>query len=170
MGCANHSSIHAASNAMHISPSTSQPLPSLLPDSMAAPGRQESLGNSGSAAKSGSISPASPHESKNPADGERVTLTAAAGPKPDVPDLAPVYAEIWKNGTKVAEIDIHGGVNPINGLVAAAPGSVGGGALLAARRTAEIVRSIGGEIRFGGQIMDSQTLDMRARLKVVYGI
>lgn len=105
------------------------------------------------------------------ADGERVTLTAAGAAQRGVAaDLVPVYAEIWKGGAKVAEIDIHGGVTPVNGLVAAAPGTVAGdGALLAARRAAEIVRSIGGEIRVGGQVMDSQTLDMRARLRQMYG-
>lgn len=71
---------------------------------------------------------------------------------------------------KVAEIDVHGGVNSIDGLVASTQGVGGsGGPLLAARRAAEIIRSIGGEIRVGGQIMDSQTLEMRARLKMAYG-
>ena len=87
-----------------------------------------------------------------------------------MPELLPIYAEIWKDGRKVAEIDIHGGVSSTDGLVASTQGTVGnGGPLLAARRAAEIVRAIGGELRVGGQVMDGQTLDMRAKLKMAYG-
>ena len=147
---------------------SNQPLQALLPDSASATSRQENFAHKGGAATASGGPAAQPGESGSSADAQRVTLSASGESQLD---LVPVYAEIWKNGTKVAEIDFHGGVNPLNGLVASAQGSAGGaGALLAARRAAEIVRAIGGEIRVGGQVMDSQTLDMRARLKMAYGI
>lgn len=153
---------------MLVSSTSNQPLQALLPDSAAATSRQGNSAHKGGAATSSSASAVPPGESRSSADADRVTLSTPGEPQLD---LVPVYAEIWKNGTKVAEIDVHGGVNPINGLIASAQGSAGGaGALLAARRAAEIVRAIGGEIRVGGQVMDSQTLDMRARLRMAYGV
>ncbi|MFA7280719.1 MAG: hypothetical protein WC100_11550 [Sterolibacterium sp.] len=149
----------------------SSPSPqALLPESLPNINRQGSFAEKGTPATSPGISATTPGAAKDAADGERVTLTAVGTAQRGMADLVPVYAEIWKGGAKVAEIDIHGGVTPVNGLVAASPGTVAGdGALLAARRAAEIVRSIGGEIRVGGQVMDSQTLDMRARLRQMYG-
>ncbi|MDD5177209.1 MAG: hypothetical protein PHQ05_12390 [Sterolibacterium sp.] len=131
--------------------------------------------NSSAASSQGTLTPVNestppPSESRDTPEGARVTLTATQKSNGNAPELAQVYAEIWKNGIKVAEIDIHGGVNSISGLVASAQGTVGGGGvLLAARRAAEIVRYIGGEIRVGDQIVDSRTLDMRAKLKIAYG-
>ena len=155
---------------MLISSSTTQPLPAVLPDAAAATSNQGSLAQPGATATSAKAARGAASESAHGTEGARVTLTAPHVSNGNIPDFAPVYAEIWKNGMKVAEIDVHGGVTSVSGIVAAAHGTVGnGGALLAARRAAEIVRSIGGEIRVGGQLMDSQTLDMRAKLKMAYG-
>ena len=141
----------------------------VLPDTLSNISRQGSFAQKGTTAALLGASTSS-GAAKDSTDAERVTLSGMGSALRGLTDLVPVYAEIWKDGAKVAEIDIHGGVTPVNGLVAAAPGTVAGdGALLAARRAAEIVRSIGGEIRVGGQVMDSQTLDMRARLTQMYG-
>ncbi|MCX7171993.1 MAG: hypothetical protein NTY41_17400 [Proteobacteria bacterium] len=153
---------------MLVTATSNQPPQALLPDSAAPASRQGNSAHKGAAATASGASAAPPGESLSSADSDRVTLSTSGELQLD---LVPVYAEIWKNGTKVAEIDVHGGVNPLNSLVASAQGSAGGaGTLLAARRAAEIVRAIGGEIRVGGQVMDGQTLDMRARLKMAYGI
>jgi hypothetical protein len=155
---------------MQVSTIASPAPQAMLPDSLSNINRQGNFAEKGTPAKSPGATATSPVASKEVAEEERVTLTAAGATRRGMVDLVPVYAEIWKGGAKVAEIDIHGGVTPVNGLVAATPGTVAGdGALLAARRAAEIVRSIGGEIRVGGQVMDSQTLDMRARLRQMYG-
>jgi len=151
--------------------STTQPLQTLLPVPTSATGSESSFARAADASPtSANTVSASPAKSADVAQGDRVTLTAAGESKRSVPEFPQTYAEIWKDGVKVAEIDVHGGVNSVNGLVASTHGTVGnGGPLLAARRAAEIVRSIGGEIRVGGQIIDGQTLDTRARLKMAYG-
>ena len=77
------------------------------------------------------------------------------------------YAEIWKNGRKVAEIDSRGEVSVFDGVVAAHP-AVGSGLTLAAQRAALIASSIGGEIRVGGMLTDAPTLAMKARLSETY--
>jgi len=118
--------------------------------------------------------------SRTPAT-EAVAPTAAqqTGAEPDV-TLSPtattaqddfnagVYAEIWKNGVKVAQVDNHGGVTSFVGGVAGSTGS-GGGQVMASLRAAQIAQSIGGEIRVAGQVLDGATLAMRARLRQVYG-
>jgi hypothetical protein len=81
---------------------------------------------------------------------------------------AGVYAEIWKNGVKVAQVDNHGGVTSFVGGVAGSTGS-GGGQVMASLRAAQIAQAIGGEIRVAGQVLDGATLAMRARLRQVYG-
>lgn len=156
---------------MLIAPTSTKSLQAFLPGTTPAAGSEGNLAYAGGTTTSPNPSNVPASEPKDTAEGARVTLTATRELQGSPPEFAPIYAEIWKNGMKVAEIDIYGGVNSINGLVAPAQGIVGGGgALLAARRAAEIVRSVGGEIRVGGQIMDGQTLDMRAKLKTVYGI
>ena len=157
---------------MQISPpSSNQPLQALLPNNTSAAGSQGSQAHASGTSTAAAVSSTPPNDAKDTAESTQVTLSATQQTRGNAPEFAPVFAEIWKQGIKVAEIDIYGGVNPVNGLVAPIQGTVGsGGALLAARRAVEIARSVGGEIRVGGQIMDSQTLDMRARLKVVYGI
>ncbi|MBI3523278.1 MAG: hypothetical protein HY066_01920 [Betaproteobacteria bacterium] len=155
---------------MLVSSSTSQPLQVLLPASTLPAGSEGSLAHTSSTQPPAEAAGGSPGQSKDTVAGDRVTLTAVRESKGGAPEFPPVYAEIWKDGIKVAEIDIHGGVNSVNGLVASAHGTAGnGGPLLAARRAAEIIRSIGGEIRVGGQVIDGQTLDTRARLKMAYG-
>ena len=150
-------------------------LPPIPPLQASVVGQVSVGGHQGSAAyadgtsASGKAPSPLPNEIKDSVEGDHVTLTAAGKAKVNAPDFAPVYAEIWKNGMKIAEIDIHGAVSSVNNLVTSAQGTVGsGGAILAARRAAEIARSIGGEIRVGGQIMDSQTLEMRAKLTKAY--
>jgi len=157
-------------SAMQISTIPSPAPQVLLPDSLPSINRQGHFAEKGTPSTSSGAATAAPDAAKEAVSAEWVTLTGAGASRGGMTDLVPVYAEIWKGGAKVAEVDIHGGVTPVNGLVAAAPGTIAGdGALLAARRASEIVRSIGGEIRVGGQVMDSQTLDMRARLKQMYG-
>jgi len=77
------------------------------------------------------------------------------------------YAEIWKNGRKVAEVDSRGEVSAFDGVVAAHP-AVGSGLTLAAQRAALIASAIGGEIRVGGMLTDAPTLAMKARLSETY--
>lgn len=81
---------------------------------------------------------------------------------------APVYAEIWKGGQKVAQVDIHGHVVSLNGMVASGGGSSLAGPLLAAQRAVQVAQQVGGEIRSAGQSLDGQTLLMRARLAKAY--
>jgi|GEM_PF-2907244 len=102
------------------------------------------------------------------AEGARVSLSnATAAAQPHVP--APVYAEIWRDGVKVAVVDSHGSVDALNGFLAPAQ-TGGGGANAAARRAAQIAHAVGGEIRVAGQVVDAQTLSMRAKLKQAYGV
>ena len=155
---------------MLISPPSNPPLQAILSDAMPVAGRQAGLAQAGGTSVPDKAAAVSAPDISDAVEGDRVSLTAVTGAGLTIPELAPVYAEIWKNGTKVAEIDTHGGVTPTSGLVASSPGTVGAsGALLAARRAAEIVRSIGGEHRVGGQTMDNQTLEMRAKLEMFYG-
>ena len=80
------------------------------------------------------------------------------------------YAEVWKDGVKIAVIDAGGGVTAISGLVASV-GSSGSqdGPLVAARRAAQIAASTGGQVWVAGQPMDRETLGVRAKLQVAYG-
>ena len=98
---------------------------------------------------------------------DRITLS----PKNDLAGgtyvPAAPYAEIWKNGRKVAEIDSRGEVSVFDGVVAAHP-AAGSGLALAAQRAAQIASSIGGEIRVGGMLTDAPTLAMKARLSDAY--
>lgn len=80
---------------------------------------------------------------------------------------APVYAEIWKGGAKVAVVDIHGKVTSLSGMVVPADSGLSG-SMLAAQRALEVARQVGGEIRSAGQALDGQTLLMRARLARTY--
>lgn len=154
---------------MHISPSSSQPSQTSLLFDASTTSSHATPANAGRPSSPTNEPGSAPKESKDIPEGARVTLTAGPASKQNPPEFSPIYAEIWKNGMKVAEIDIHGSVNLAIGLVASAQGTVGGsGVLLAARRATEIARTIGGEIRVGGQPMDSQTLDMQAKLKIAY--
>lgn len=95
---------------------------------------------------------------------ERVSMAQAYVP-------APVYAEVWKDGQKMAVIDSRGHVMALTGMIAPSQtGGGGGGQELAARRAAQIAHSIGGEIRVAGQTMDVPTLSMRAKLESAYGV
>lgn len=85
------------------------------------------------------------------------------------PVLSPVYAEIWRGGVRVAQVDIHGQVTSSEGVVAAA-GSGLAGPLLAAQRAIQAARQLGGEIRSAGQAVDGQTLLMRERLARTYTV
>ena len=77
------------------------------------------------------------------------------------------YAEIWKNGRKVAEVDSRGEVNVLEGVVAA-HASFGTGLASAAQKAVMIARTIGGEIRVAGRPTDVPTLAMSARLSEAY--
>jgi hypothetical protein len=114
----------------------------------------------------------------------RVETSEPAAPESDAADIvsvspqareqeasalpAPVYAEIWKGGQKVAQVDIHGHVISLNGMVASGGGGSLAGPLLAAQRAVQVAQQVGGEIRSAGQSLDGQTLLMRARLAKTY--
>lgn len=100
---------------------------------------------------------------------EKVTLSAANGPASiaHIP-IAP-YAEIWKDGRKIAVIDNHGDVNSYDGLVPIPPGG-SSGISLAIQRAALIAQSVGGEIRVAGLVTDVHTMAMRARLSKAYSV
>lgn len=98
------------------------------------------------------------------AQAQTQTQTQEAGNAP-----APIYAEIWKGGVKLAQVDIHGHVTSLSGLVTSGGGGSVAGALLAAQRAVQVAQQVGGEIRSAGQPLDRQTLLMRARLANTYG-
>ncbi len=81
---------------------------------------------------------------------------------------AVLYAEIWKDGRKIASVDSHGKVTSFSGIVPPAEGSSIGGPLRAAMRATQVAQSVGGEIRVAGQVIDATTLSMRARLAQAY--
>jgi hypothetical protein len=158
---------------MPISPATSLPAQGFLPLQTAVSDGQTNLApqTAGRTAPAANATNAAPGESRDTTDGVQVTLKAGQFAQRNDPVSAPAYAEIWKDGIKVAVIDTHGGVKSVNGLVPSAQGIPGnGGALLAARRVAEIAQSVGGEVRVGGQVMDSQTLGIRTKLAMAYNI
>jgi hypothetical protein len=95
------------------------------------------------------------------------TVSISAGFKTQAP--VPVYAEIWKGAVKVAQVDIHGHVISYSGLVASGGGGLAG-PLLAAQRAVQLAQQTGGEIRTAGQVLDGQTLLMRARLANTYAV
>lgn len=83
---------------------------------------------------------------------------------------AVTYAEIWKDGIKIAVIDSAGGVSSQNPAVMSMEGAGGtNGIMLAARRAAQIMAAVGGQVMIGGQSMDTQTMTMRAKLQTAYG-
>ena len=98
---------------------------------------------------------------------DRITLSPRTGSATVTSIPAAPYAEIWKNGRKVAEIDSRGEVSAFDGIVADHPAG-GSGLALAAQRAALVARSIGGEIRVGGMLTDVPTLAMKARLSETY--
>ncbi len=97
-----------------------------------------------------------------------VSPEAAAAAEQALPQPAPVYAEIWKGAVKVAQVDIHGHVTSMMGVVAGGGGGTLAGPLLAAQRAVQVAQQVGGEIRSAGQALDGQTLMMRARLAQAY--
>lgn len=95
-----------------------------------------------------------------------------SGRRPEVGEtaFAAPFAEIWRDGRKLAEIDAQGEVRGlVAGLVVDLPGGRGGMAL-AAMRAAALAQSLGGEIRSAGQLTDGRTLAMRSRLQTAYSI
>ncbi len=104
------------------------------------------------------------------AESARVSISANVGQLQSAPEFPPVYAEIWKNGLKVAVVDVTGGVSSANGSIAPSFGGGTGGILLAARRAAEVAGALGGEINIGGQVLDVQTMNTRTKLNLAYGV
>jgi hypothetical protein len=97
-----------------------------------------------------------------------VSLSANASESASQTADAVLYAEIWKDGRKVAQVDSHGRVTSFSGSVAPAEGSSIGGPLRAALRATQVAQAVGGEIRVAGQVLDGATLSMRARLAQAY--
>lgn len=96
-----------------------------------------------------------------------ISISAEAQVRNEESSLAPIYAEIWKGAVKVAQVDIYGRVVSYSGLVSSGGGGVAG-PLQAAQRAIQVARQTGGEIRTAGQVVDRQTLAMRARLEQTY--
>lgn len=98
-------------------------------------------------------------------------VPALSGRRPAVEPTAPapVYAEIWKDGIKVANIDTHGTITSFAGPPLAPPVGGAGGPWLAATRAAQVARAVGGEIRINGLVVDAGTAKMRVRLELAYG-
>lgn len=121
----------------------------------------------------GPADPAAPQTSTTdlPAPTEAVSISlSSAAPPPEAASMpAPVYAEIWKGAQKVAQIDFHGDVVALAGQPQST-GSAGSlaGPILAAQRTVQLARQLGGEIRVAGLPVDSQTLVMRAKIANTY--
>lgn len=98
-----------------------------------------------------------------------VSLSGGTQPAWAASAISPIYAEIWKDGVKLAEVDIHGQVISSSGLVM--PATAGGsGPLVAAQRAAQVAQRMGGEIRTAGQLLDAQTMLMRAKLANAYAV
>lgn len=103
-----------------------------------------------------------------PTSTDNLTLSGRH-PAVDPAAPSPVYAEVWKDGVKVAAIDTHGTVTSFAGPVATPAGGASGGPWLAAVRAAQVAQAVGGEIRINGLTVDSGTLRTRARLELAYG-
>lgn len=110
-----------------------------------------------------------PPAKKEAPQAEKVNLSAAKLLSNSWNISVAPFAEVWKDGQKVAEIDVRGEVTTSAGMIAALPGG-GSGLSLAAQRAALVAQSVGGEIRVAGMITDFATLTMRNRLREAYGI
>jgi hypothetical protein len=108
-------------------------------------------------------------ESKKVTTSDAVTLSPANDAVLAAQRAAIPYAEIWRDGRKVAAVDSTGEISSFEGTVAAPPGG-GSGIALAAQRAVLIARSLGGEIRVAGQVTDPATLTMQTRLRAAYGV
>ena len=139
----------------------------LQPTAIISGGGDSGTKAAGTEVRGGSTGKSAPLKTAIPL-GETVTLAAASAPTTASYIPAAPYAEIWKDGRKMAEIDSRGDVSAFDGLVAA-PASGGSGLALAAQRAAQIARSVGGEILVAGLVTDIPTLAMHARLSEAYG-
>ncbi len=104
-----------------------------------------------------------------PEAGAGAKLSLQWGEQSREPPPGRIYAEIWKDGVKLAQIDVHGQVIAADGSVKRGGGALAG-PLLAAQRAVQVARQTGGEIRAAGQPIDPQTLLMRARLANTYAV
>lgn len=96
------------------------------------------------------------------------TLSSAAGNATATPTPAAVFAEIWRDGTKVAEVDANGNVTSTAGIRLPAMNDSGGGPAAAAFRAAQIARTVGGEVRSHGEPVSGRVLVNRANLQALY--
>jgi len=117
-------------------------------------------------------------------DATRLTLSSAAqasvGDQPFARPQAPgaVYAEIWKDGVRIATVHTNGVVTPALGLTWHAVAGDDPG--VAQRRADELARAVGGEVRYVSNNeraneaspppVDARTERMRARLRAAYGL
>lgn len=89
--------------------------------------------------------------------------------QPAAPEhAAATFAEVWKDGRKVAEVDMHGGVTSLDGSVPPHTGASGAIPEQAARRAAQVAQAVGGELRSGGVLTDLRTLVTATRLRRAY--
>jgi hypothetical protein len=119
------------------------------------------------------LHPAVPAQPEPPASANAAAVEVSLSPAANAAQqarqaqLAPLYAEIWRDGVRVAEVDIHGEVSSPIGAVSTAGNGIAG-PLLAARRAVQVARQLGGEIRTASGPVDPQTLLMRERLASKY--
>lgn len=133
----------------------------------------ERLGKSSAPANGIDAAPIKPEkvkEDKTPVTAsDAVTLSSSSDTDRAVQRASIPYAEIWRDGRKIASVDSTGEISSFEGTVAAPPGG-GSGIALAAQRAVLIARSLGGEIRVAGQLTDPATLNMQNRLRTAYGL
>lgn len=152
---------------MQIAPATSTRLTPLPPA-----GEHPSAGSQPPVVPSGRQAAAqAPLAASDAAGGKEDWVSLSTADREGVPadDAAAVFAEIWKDGQKLAAVDSHGRVISWSGLVPPAEGASTNGLLLAPMRAARVAQAVGGEIRVAGQALDGDTLVMRARLARTYG-
>lgn len=117
-----------------------------------------------------------------PDEAMRITLTANTDAQQidqTLVNTAPgaVYAEIWKDGVRIAAVHTNGAITPSFGLnwLPMAGNDIG----VAQRRANELARAVGGEVRYASlgrpnetmpPPVDARTERMRAKLRAAYGI
>lgn len=131
-------------------------------------GDGNSSGRPSSTRNSGGASGVSPAVEKEIPLAETVTLSATKASSGIAYTPAAPYAEIWKDGRKVASVDSRGNVSAYGDFVAPSLGG-GSGISQAAQRAIQIARAVGGEIRVAGIVTDAATLTTGALLRETYG-
>lgn len=127
--------------------------------------------------------PAARDAGQAPEPATRITLSTPADRQARAGgafDGAPsaIYAEIWKDGVRIAAVLTNGTITP--GLGLNWPPAVGNDLSVAQRRAHELAQAIGGEVRYAvhherpnenpPSLTDPRTERMRAKLRAAYGL